>query len=168
MTSIESNEVHCGQMTQHEPHQWVRNGTHFECGGTTEDASTLLRPNLAPKADDPTLWTRPNEVQLAIVHPEAGICKKCGKPLTNAWFAWNYRITHPMYRPGDWKLGEDAFQCMRHTDGSPMCANFGACEYPKAQCKCGAYESFELEQLPYGDRTTCTVCGDSNYYSIGD
>jgi hypothetical protein len=138
----------------------------------TIDVSTLFRPELAPKAGDPTLWTREGETQLAIVHPEAGICKHCDKPLTNAWFAWNRRITHEMFRPGDWKLGEDAFQCRRHTDGSPLCAGFGSDESPKARCgNCGTYdtgETFKLEQLAYHDRVTCTACGDVKTYSIGD
>jgi hypothetical protein len=116
------------------------------------------------------LYTRDREVQMRIVREDAGICKTTGKPLTEGEFAWDHRITDdPFGERGPWILGEDSFTSVRHTDGTPSCATSGSGCTPKDQCrKCGAYESFDRAQEPYGDRVTCRECGDSNWYSIGD
>lgn len=119
-------------------------------------------------AHEPELYVRPREVQLAVVRLEAGICRTCDKPLTEARFAWDHRITEPAFRPGPWRLGEDSFTLCRHTDGSRPCWT-EVQDLPKAQCRaCGAYESFHTLLEAYGDRVTCQACGDSHWYPIGD
>lgn len=87
------------------------------------------------------LWTRDHEVMIEVIRPDAGICKVCDEPLTQARFAWDHRITDPMFRPGPWKLGEDSFVVARHTSGKEPCNKVWHQDYPKAQCPlCGAYE----------------------------
>lgn len=131
------------------------------------------------------LYTRENEILLSILCENAGLCSRCKKPLTKGKFCWNRRITQAMYFGGrPFIIGEEWFSDVRHTDGTLCVDNrsaeesrsipgmvpggFYSCQ-PMAQCsKCKAYESFTVKQEPYGDRTTCQVCGDSSYFSIGD
>jgi hypothetical protein len=116
----------------------------------------------------PALFTRPNEVQLRVIRLCAGICRSCDKPLTEAVFCWNQRITDDMYMSGPWTLGEDSFSCLRHTDGTRPCWTASS-DLPKPQCTaCGAYDSVDVVQWPYGDRSTCRSCGHSIWAPIGD
>lgn len=113
------------------------------------------------------MYTRPHEVMLRILREDAGICTRCDKQLREGLFCWDHRITDPMYRPGPWKLGEDSFSSIRHSDGT-LCGDQYSC-WPKPTCSvCGAVDSFDVCLEAYGDRVTCRVCGNSNWYSIGD
>jgi hypothetical protein len=114
-----------------------------------------------------SLYLRPREVMLHIIREDAGICARCDKQLSEGLFCWDHRITNPMYRPGPWKLGEDSFPSVRHTDGT-LCGGSYWC-YPKSKCRaCGAIDSLDVAFEAYGDRITCCECGDSHWYSIGD
>lgn len=115
------------------------------------------------------LYTRPGEVQLNIIRPDAGICNACDEPLTDARFCWDHRIT--MFRPGPWKLGEDSFPSTRHTSGKPTCAPFGSSDYAKPQCRqCGEYNSHKVMQYAWHDEITCKTpgCTYQARHSIGD
>jgi hypothetical protein len=53
-----------------------------------------------------------------------------------------------------------------HADGSPS----GDAEFNMvSRCgACGALDTLTTVQEAYGDRTTCSACGDQRWYSIGD
>lgn len=116
------------------------------------------------------LVLRPGEVLLFVARgQEAGaICLRCGTPLLDGMFAWDHRITTgPGYDGRPWQLGENRFPGLRHANGTD-CSGEVHC-YAAPRCgKCGLYHSLTTEQEAYGDRVTCRVCGDSNWYSIGD
>src|SRR5262245_40007979 len=98
--------------------------TYREAAGFEQNAiDEQFRPrgqwhDPATDKTDLRLWTRDHEVQLRILSTDAGLCKHCGEPLVYAEFAWDHRITDPMYRPGPWQLGEDAFRLSRHANGT--------------------------------------------------
>lgn len=143
------------------------------------------RPHvLRPSADDPVLWTREREVQLAIIKLDAGLCASrmigppregdraayCGKQLAWLWVAWDHRITKGFSRDDKpWVLGEDAFQVHRHADGTPCRWAYGIDTeegrwsidlYAQPTCpRCGSHRDAIYKQLAYHDRTTCRDCG---------
>lgn len=114
------------------------------------------------------LYTRPREVLIEVLNPNAGDCRYCDEVLALARFAWDHRITDDMHRPGPWKLGEDSFIVLRHASGKRPCWTESA-DLAKPKCgECGAVDSFKTDLEAYGDRVTCTACGHSKWHPIGD
>ena len=126
---------------------------------------------LGPKPDSP-LYVRDGEILLFVRRGlEAGyVCAECGKPLMDGMFCWDHRITTgPGYDGRPFQLGENRFPGLRHADGTTCGTDSAYCCYAMPRCgKCGSYDSFKTAQQAYGDLVTCRVCGDENYYSIGD
>ena len=124
--------------------------------------------------DPTTIWHREREVVLKVaIDIDAGhLCHRdeCRRPLVLVLCAWDHRITDPMFRPGPWKLGEDAFTLTRHADGTPPhWTDIEDLARPRCP-KCKAYDTLTTAQEAYGDRTTCTAagCDYHNWYDIGD
>ena len=118
------------------------------------------------------LWTRDHEIQLFIISEDAGRCSDHQVPLAYGMFAWDHRITDPMYRPGPFVVGEDRFPCSRHADGSVCLDHRGE---PRSQswsdprCPgCKEYNVNVVRQEAYGDDVTCTKCDYHEWHSIGD
>lgn len=124
--------------------------------------------------DTATIWHRPGEVIMAVLADvDAGhLCaaEGCRKPIVTVKAAWDHRITDPMYRPGPWKLGEDAFHVARHADGTPNHGDDPSLWAVPRCPKCRAYDTVVYTQEAYGDRFTCSTpgCDRDDYCSIGD
>lgn len=136
-------------------------------------------------ATDPTtIWHREHEVVIAIINDvDAGVlCAgrlgtlgapegPCGKPLVLARCAWDRRISlGPHYDGTPWKLGEDAFEVLRHADGTAPDWTETEC-LAQARCPmCRQYSTLTTTQQAYGDLTTCTTpeCTYRQWYDIGD
>jgi hypothetical protein len=99
---------------------------------------------------------------LAVLDADAGPCVTCDRPTVRLKAKQHvlhngsaYTMNHDMYAHADDGTGEHAdpvHQPLR----------------PKARChKCSAY-TITSTQEAYGDRTDCTTCGNSEWYSIGD
>lgn len=116
-----------------------------------------------------TLYTRPQEVLLHVIREDAGVCTYCDKPIAEAMFCWDHRITTGPARDGTpFRLGEDRFSRFCHTDGTPGHGDDLNCCWPKPCCsKCGSYR-LQTKQEAYGDLTTCLDCGHESWVDIGD
>jgi hypothetical protein len=116
------------------------------------------------------MWTREHEFLVRITSQFAGVCSIDGKPLMAGQFAWDHRISSgPSYDGRPWKFGEDPFPCVRHADGTECAAGLSSFTQPRCP-ECHQYNSLNVAQEAYGDRTTCRTprCTYTSYYSIGD
>jgi hypothetical protein len=96
-----------------------------------------------------------------VADPDAGPCKVCGRPTVRLDVTQHVQHNEARYDQHlDWIYA--------HADGSEHHGRRERIE-PLSRCpQCRKWGTWGLTQEAYGDRYTCSACGHSAWYSIGD
>jgi hypothetical protein len=95
---------------------------------------------------------------------DAGECNGCPKVVSRLNVLQH--VNHRGYEYTMRFVGPSAIFYM-HQDGTPQCGSHT--KPPKSVCgKCSAIGTIEHVDTGYGDRSTCSACGDTSYFDRGD
>lgn len=135
-------------------------------------------PTLLTEVTVEDLFHREHEVLERIVCFEPWQRCYCNKQIATAMAHWSddapFTVTTGQINH------TQRFTVVRHADGTPprldesWTAHSGKTTYHSCMNKiskctaCGELETLSTKQEAWGDRVTCSACGDSKYYSIGD
>lgn len=97
---------------------------------------------------------------LNVLNPDAGPCEHCDKHVARLSVR-----EHVNHNGTEYTMSLNKYA---HTDGSEAHERTKHMQ-PKSHCsKCDVWGTIKHVQEAYGDRVTCTNCGDEHWYSIGD
>lgn len=135
-------------------------------------------PTLLSEVSVTDLFHREHEVLERIVRFAPWHRCSCGKQIATAMAYWS---DDAPFTVTTGKINHtQRFEVTRHVDGTPPRldeswtahsgkATYHPCMNRVSKCAaCGELNTLTTQQQAYGDLTTCSACGNSTYYSIGD